>query len=306
MERRRPVGPWGAWDPPGVCMTKAPSHRLPRLLAVTLVVVGLAGGARAALLQWDGTLSLEWAVEPLDVFFGPPTGGGVSTLNGSGGAGHLTTLGLAGGITGGGATVPTTFHGPFTHLEWDATLGSGDLAPISGGGTPLTQNELSLRGELRLCLLFMECVAYIPIPLTAGGTRGVGIGGLITVNGFGAAGVKASLAGAPWTIGTAVASTGTTTNGGPTGSFARSGFAHGPASGTTSTARRGGAVQLVTPLQIATSFSGLERVGFIARLTLVFVPEPATALLLGGGVAVLALHGRRRPQSGFGTRKKIA
>ena len=209
------------------------------------------------------------AVEPEFIFGGPPEGGGVATLNASAGGDHLTTLGLAGGITGTGFTVPTTSFLPLNAVSWNATLGSGLLAPISGGatGAPLTQNTLPLGGEIRLCVVFMECISFIPIPLTVGGTRGVGIGGLITFNGFGAGGAKASLVAAPWTIGTAVASTGTTANGGPTATFARSGFAHGPASGTTSTARRGGAVQLVTPIQIVTSIAGLERIGFIARLT---------------------------------------
>ena len=91
---------------------------------------------------------------------------------------------------------------------------------------------------------------------------------------------------------------GSTANGGATTTFARAGFAHGPASGTTSTARRGGVVQLVTPIQIATTLPGLERIGFIAQLTLVFVPEPGTALLLGAGVVLLALMSpeRRRRQ----------
>jgi hypothetical protein len=281
------------------------------LLAAVVVGLGLTGaGASAKILDWNGTVSLEMAAAPEFVFGGPPEGGGVATLNASGGGDHLTTLGLAGGITGTGFTVPTTSFLPLNAVSWNATLGSGLLAPISGGatGAPLTQNTLPLGGELRLCVVFMECISFIPIPLTAGGTRGVGIGGLITINGFGAAGAKASLAAAPWTIGMAAVSTGSTVSGGPTATFTRSGFAHGPASGTTSTARRGGVVQLVTPIQIATSIGGLERIGFIARLTLVFVPEPGTALLLGAGVAVLALHGRRRrgAQSAFGTRKKIA
>ena len=193
----------------------------------------------------------------------------MATLNASGGVGHLTTLGLAGGITGTSWMSLTPSFAPLRVVRWNAMLGTGLLAPISGGatGAPLTRNTLPLGGELRLCFLFAECVSFIPIPLTVGGTRGVGIGGLITFNGFGAGGAKVSLAAAPWTIGMAVVSTGSTANGGPTATFARSGFAHDPASGTTSTARRGGAVQLVTPIQIVTSIAGLERIGFIARLT---------------------------------------
>jgi hypothetical protein len=82
---------------------------------------------------------------------------------------------------------------------------------------------------LRLCLSY-ECgdVHGFPIPLTVGGTRGAGIGGLITVNGYGPV-IQASVTGAPWTIGTALAFTGTTANGAPTATAVRSGFAHGPA-----------------------------------------------------------------------------
>ena len=212
-------------------------RKLAMLFTAVALGAGLPGGARAALLQWDGTISLEM----VGAFFGgPPEGGGVATLNASGGVGHLTTLGLAGGITGTSWMSVTPSFAPLRVVRWNAMLGTGLLAPISGGatGAPLTRNTLPLGGELRLCFLFAECVSFIPIPLTVGGTRGVGIGGLITFNGFGAAGAKASLAAAPWTIGTAVASTGSTANGGPTATFARTGFAHGPASGTTSTARR--------------------------------------------------------------------
>jgi hypothetical protein len=121
----------------------------------------------------------------------------------------------------------------------------------------------------------------VPVPLTVGGTRGAGIGGLITVNTFGTAGLKFSVTGAPWTIGTTTVS-----------NSVRSGFAHGPASGTTTTAKEGGVVQLVTPVRVTTTLaSGMD---FIGILRVVLVPEPGTGLLLGAGVIALALAGRRK------------
>ena len=70
-----------------------------------------------------------------------------------------------------------------------------------------------------------------------------------------------------------------------------SGFAHGPVSGTTTTAKEGGVVQLVTPILVTTTLgSGLDIIG---TLRVVLVPEPGTGLLLGTGVIALALAGRR-------------
>ena len=77
----------------------------------------------------------------------------------------------------------------------------------------------------------------------------------------------------------------------------RSGFAHGPASGTTTTAKEGGVVQLVTPIRMTTSNS-VDSIGIIATLRVVLVPEPGTGLLLGAGVIALALVGRRRARRG--------
>jgi hypothetical protein len=100
--------------------------------------------------------------------------------------------------------------------------------------------------------------------------------------------------GAPWTIGTALAFTGTTANGAPTATVLRSGFAHGPASGTTSPANLGGVVQLVTPAKVVTNL-GTEMIGpLFGILTIHFVPEPSTILLVGGGLGLLALGRRGR------------
>ena len=106
--------------------------------------------------------------------------------------------------------------------------------------------------------------------------------------------MSVTLQDAPWTIGQPVMTihTANSTISVPT---LPGGFAHGPASLTSSTAQRSGVVQLVTVSKVYTSLTGaFPEFPMTGILTLHFVPEPATLVLVGLGVVVLAAAGRRR------------
>ena len=248
--------------------------------------------AGAAVLDWSGTLAIEVGSLVNRQFTG--VGSGAALVNDSGGGAHLSTLAITppGAIT---VTGTTTLNIPgmatFVSLAATASLGAGTFKPISGGGT-LTQNVLPVQGGMKLCLFFPGCGFYIPIPLTVSGTKGMGIGGAVfTANTFsqGPAAIRLTLQGAPWTIGVAVI----TTDFGP---VTRQGFAHGPASATSSTALTSGVVQLVTPMLATTNFAFPgTRIPFFGVLRIHSLPEPSgTALLLGGGAGLLCIAGRKR------------
>jgi hypothetical protein len=129
---------------------------------------------------------------------------------------------------------------------------------------------MALLGSARVCL-YGPCsdpVANLVVPLEV-----VGQGGTTVVSGP----VDLTVVGAPWTVGTARVGTATAM-----------GFAYGPGSQASSTARASGAIQLVTPIRIMTNLGGFAVVPAFGVLTLHFVPEPTTLALLAAGLALLA------------------
>lgn len=274
------------------------------LLTTALVAFGAAGSASAALLNWEGTSILLLGDFPQGTF----TGGGVATVNGSAGGvpAHLNSLGLAAsrGQFGGDLTLlvtdPETIGNGIAAIQFVGIEGgTGVFGPISGGAAStsvLTQNVMPVRGVVRLCLVSTTCTAFLPLVLTEGsGTKGVGIGGLLTIGGTGV--IRISIEAAPWTIKPATVIDHITTTGGNTTftTITLSGFAHGPASAS-STAQPSGVVQLVTPSQVRTNLALGSNAKVASAVTSVihFIPEPGLMLLIGSGVVGLAMLGRSR------------
>lgn len=307
-----------------------------KLLGLSLAVaVGVAGAASARPLNFSGTTRAAIANLPTISVAGGgvATVNGTSTtlpahLND-------LKLAASRGIVTGSATVlvtdPNVAGNGIAAIRVHFQPRTGTLAPISGAiSAPigLAQNKLAVGGIAKLCLLSTVCTDFLPLlltqPTTNGaryqigtatankltplgtqgkklkvpgtGVRGLGIGGLVTVGGFSA--IRISLEAAPWTVKTATAIDQTDDNTGAAAfhNVTRMGFAHGVASGTTSTANVSGVVQIVTPSQVRTNLSlgSSKKVAALAELVVHFIPEPGLLLLIGSGVVGLAVIGRSR------------
>jgi hypothetical protein len=281
------------------------------LLAVAMLAFGGPVTANAAVLHYDGTLVLELGTLPSI----PALGSGVATVNNSNGLGHLGDMRLKnsrGGLGNEGVLVPVTDPeaAPIGAILITATLGTGTLGPISGNANSsvatLSKRVLPIGGIALVCLGApgtTNCGANLPLMLTqhteATGTKGAGIGGILTIGGTGI--IRISIEAAPWTLKTKTSIDQITTpagQGNPKIYVNRTamGFAHAPATATTSTALPSGVVQAITPMQVVTNLSNGSnaKIALFGFLTIHFVPEPGMLLLLGSGVAGLVLLGRHR------------
>jgi hypothetical protein len=268
---------------------------------VACLAIGAAGSARAATLDFTGTLAINifglrsYLMAP--PWVGPPIyltvpGAGSAQLTDDGSL-HLLSLNLPSGAFGPSTVTSTRVSGTgISALRFTLAQNlSGSFAGISGG--PPGGGPMGLSGIAKVCMFSTDCTGYFSVPLTpTAGGAGFGIGGMRTAPGP----VNITMQHAPWTIGQPTMTLHT-----PSSNIRTpwipipGGFAHGPASLTSSTARPGGAVQLVTVSKVFTSLTtAFPEAPLIGVLNLHFVPEPGTLLLLGSGVAALALFGRRR------------
>jgi len=231
---------------------------------VALLAITVAGSASADPLPYTGTLEFRIADIPeLDEFGIPGSGTASVSLIGDD---HIASLALAAGAFGPLTTsLPVTSSGTLNSVIF-TSLGnlSGSFPAISGG--PPGGGTMGLSGTAKICLVFAPC-AYsgVPFPLapTTGGA-GFGIGGTVTVPGP----VAITMQHSPWTLGQP-AMTIHTPNSNVTSPDLPGGFAHGPASVTSSTAAGFGELQMVTVTKAYTSLTtAIPELPLFARLHL--------------------------------------
>lgn len=271
----------------GIVLTSAQASALPTEVEVTLTF-HLADGSSAFQYGLPGVPFGAQGVASVDVTGGPSAP--VLHLPSV----ELTAPTVATFYPEPGAVVQPPSVGSFFGLLTDLLLAPGSLALTGlGSGSAAGGGALPVQG----IVWFAQLTSTPPHgPMTVNGSTGVGIGGPPLAYTDRVA--RFSIQGAPWTAGAVTLQS--QTGNGALLSFSRSGFVHGPLSGTGSAVEPGGVVQFVTPVQVRSHYEGelpppiFHTWGIFGELTLRFVPEPGVGSTFLLGALALLLLGRRR------------
>jgi hypothetical protein len=205
----------------------------------------------------------------------------------AGATAFVGTLGVAVGTLG---TLPFVGAGSGTSTANNVTIQGGAAVKGNLGGGPLT-------------------LVGVPFftnhtPSSGAGNVGLGIGGNVLLTIGGNPNVYLNVFNTNWSEGMKTVAGLQNVyvyhfpGGGMVSMFANTTFLNGTAMYTGTDARTPGGlgqVTLVSPTKVVTNLTGgLLILVTLGKLTLNFVPEPGTLLLLGSGVAGLAALGRRR------------
>ena len=249
-----------------------------RKLLVALATLLLAGSVHAATLSYVGALSFGLATLPSAT--GP--GGGVYV-----GPTHVSTIALGASQFGPvQVSLPVTSSGTIQSVRISALANlAATLTGMSGG--PPAPNQMGMSGQAKICLVFATaCGSAVVVPLAPTASTGLGVGGTQSVPGA----VAITMQHAAWTVGTQAMTIHT-----PNSTTSTPTLPGGVQAPFSNTAVSSGVLQLVTISKVYTSLiTAFPELPVFAVLTLHFIPEPGTLLLLGSGVAGLAILGRRR------------